>query len=88
MNDNTIIDLLSLFCMIFILIETISVNRKKGLIDIIVFLVYSCPLYYLMLYRGHGGSAFTWWFYLLLGTSLHLVLIAYKIAKVISSKVK
>ena len=64
MNDNVIAYILSLVCIIFILIEIVSVNKKKGMADLIVFFYYSCPLYYFMLYRGDGGAAFTWWFYL------------------------
>ena len=71
MNDNVIAYILSLVCIIFILIEIVSVNKKKGMADLIVFFYYSCPLYYFMLYRGDGGAAFTWWFYLLLLTFIH-----------------
>lgn len=52
MNDNVIAYILSLVCIIFILIEIVSVNKKKGMADLIVFFYYSCPLYYFMLYRG------------------------------------
>ena len=54
--------------------------------DLIVFFSYSCPLYYLMLYRGYGGAAFTWWFYLLLLTFIHLVILAFRIIKIIVNK--
>ena len=53
--------------------------------DLIVFFSYSCPLYYFMLYRGYGGAAFTWWFYLLLLTFIHLVILAFRIIKHIIS---
>lgn len=79
MNDNVIAYILSLVCIIFILIEIVSVNKKKGMTDLIVFFYYSCPLYYFMLYRGYGGAAFTWWFYLLLLTFIHLVILAFRI---------
>ena len=49
MNDNVITYMLSLICIVFILIEIVSVNKKKGIIDLIVFFYYSCPLYYLSL---------------------------------------
>lgn len=52
MNDNVIAYILSLVCIIFILIEIVSVNKKKGMTDLIVFFYYSCPLYYFMLYEG------------------------------------
>ena len=53
--------------------------------DLIVFFSYPCPLYYFMLYRGYGGAAFTWWFYLLLLTFIHLVILAFRIIKYIIS---
>ena len=37
MNDNVIAYILSLVCIIFILIEIVSVNKKKGMADLIVF---------------------------------------------------
>ena len=86
MNDNVIAYILSLVCIIFILIEIVSVNKKKGMTDLIVFFSYSCPLYYFMLYRGYGGAAFTWWFYLLLLTFIHLVILVFRIIKIIVNK--
>ena len=85
MNDNVIAYILSLVCILFILIEIVSVNKKKGMTDLIVFFSYPCPLYYFMLYRGYGGAAFTWWFYLLLLTFIHLVILAFRIIKYIIS---
>ena len=85
MNDNVIAYILSLVCILFILIEIVSVNKKKGMTDLIVFFSYSCPLYYFMLYRGYGGAAFTWRFYLLLLTFIHLVILAFRIIKYIIS---
>ena len=52
MNDNVIAYILSLVCIIFILIEIVSVNKKKGMADLIVFFYYSCPLYYLCYIGG------------------------------------
>ena len=86
MNDNAIAYILSLVCIIFILIEIVSVNKKKGMTDLIVFFYYSCPLYYFMLYRGDGGAAFTWWFYLLLLTFIHLVILVFRFVKIIVAK--
>ena len=86
MNDNVIAYILSLVCIIFILIEIVSVNKKKGMTDLIVFFYYSCPLYYFMLYRGDGGAAFTWWFYLLLLTFIHLVILVFRFVKIIVAK--
>ena len=51
------------------------ISHKNGVINTIAFVVYSCPLYTLMTYRGAGGAAFTWWFYLVLFTSIHVVFV-------------
>ena len=40
-----------------------------------MFVGYSFPLYYLMTYKGAGGAAFTWWFYLVLFTSIHVIIL-------------
>lgn len=81
MNDNVITYILSSICLIVILIECICFNRKKGKINAIVFIVYSIFLYYLMFCNGSGGAGFTWWFYLLLLTSLHIIILLFGIAK-------
>ena len=47
----------------------------------IIFLSYSAPLYYLMIFKGRGGAAFTWWMYLVLFTSIHEVVLLYRIVK-------
>ena len=69
MNDNIILYAISLICIILLLIEWIFISHKKCSINAIVFVGYSFPLYYLMIYKGAGGAAFTWWFYLVLFTS-------------------
>lgn len=61
MNDNIIAYILSLVCVILLLIEWIAGSYKEAMANTIVFAVYSFPLYYLMLYKGSGGAAFTWY---------------------------
>lgn len=61
MNDNIIAYILSIICIMLLLIE-FFISHKNGVINTIAFVVYSCPLYTLMTYRGAGGAAFTWWF--------------------------
>lgn len=86
MNDNIITYIFSLTCIILILIETLFSYHKKGVIDMVVFFIYSLPMYYLMTYRGFGGAAFTWWFYLMLFTSFHIVSLLFRIIKYIKRK--
>ena len=68
MNDNIILYAISLICIILLLIEWIFISHKKCSINAIVFVGYSFPLYYLMIYKGalveqrlRGGSI---WYYL------------------------
>lgn len=81
MNDNIIAYILSLVCIILVLIEWRVGSHKKAMTNTIVFVVYSFPLYYLMLYKGSGGAAFTWWFYLVLSTSIHVIILLLKMLR-------
>ena len=76
MDDNAIVYLLSFVGVVLIFIEWLRISRKR-----IIFLSYSAPLYYLMIFKGHGGAAFTWWMYLVLFTSIHEVVLLYRIVK-------
>ena len=75
MNDNIMAYILSLICVILLLIEWIFISHKNSLINTIAFVIYSFPLYYLITYKGTGGAAFTWWFYLVLITSIHVIIL-------------
>ncbi|BDI74738.1 hypothetical protein PC1C4_14600 [Paraprevotella clara] len=88
MNDNIIIYTLSLLCVLLILFELILIKRTKGIIDSIVFAFYSLPLYWLMMFKGTGGAAFTWWFYLVIITSLQILMLIFKIAKYLIRKLR
>ena len=81
MNDNIIAYILSLVCVILLLIEWIAGSHKKAMANTIVFAVYSFPLYYLMLYKGSGGAAFTWWFYLVLSTFIQVIILLLKMLR-------
>lgn len=81
MNENVFTYILSSICLIVILIEWMSFNRKKGKINATVFVIYSISLYYLMFYKGSGGAGFTWWFYLVVLTSLHIIILLFGIVK-------
>ena len=79
MNDNIMAYILSLVCGILLLIEWIFISHKNSLINTIAFVIYSFPLYYLITYKGIGGAAFTWWFYLVLFTSIHVIILLIRI---------
>ena len=88
MDDNIIIYTLSLFCALLILFELILVKRTKGIIDSIVFGLYSLPLYLLMVFKGTGGAAFTWWFYLVITISLQILVLIFRITKYLIGKIR
>ena len=79
MTDNVIILILSSVCIVSILAEWLLVSHRKGVLNAIVFLCYSLPLYYLMNFRGSGGAGFTWWFYLVILSSIHVVILILQI---------
>lgn len=74
MTDNIFLYALSSICILLILIEWGYISYKKGLINTITFVVYSFPLYDLMIHKGTGGAAFTWWCYLVVFTSIHVII--------------
>ncbi|MBQ9555448.1 MAG: hypothetical protein IJV05_04410 [Muribaculaceae bacterium] len=55
------------------------VGKKRGwlaaAIHAAVFLCYSCPLWYALIYRGDGGSSLVWLFYLLMAYFLHIIIL-------------
>ena len=61
MDDNAIVYLLSFVGVVLIFIEWLRISRKRSILSMIIFLSYSAPLYYLMIFKGRGGAAFTWW---------------------------
>ena len=81
MDDNAIVYLLSFVGVVLIFIEWLRISRKRSILSMIILLSYSAPLYYLMIFKGHGGAAFTWWMYLVLFTSIHEVVLLYRIVK-------
>lgn len=60
---------------------TIKINRYIGVINVIILLIYSIPLFYI-LFNSTGGMGLVWWFYLLvILTSQNIVLFSYIIFK-------
>ena len=85
MNDNILVYTLSVFCII--LIFTIFIRRKiNGIMHLIIFSFYTIPLYYLMFFKGAGGAAFTWYFYLFIITIVHILSLAFIIFRTYKKK--
>lgn len=67
-----------------------AVGKKRGwmaaAIHAVVFLCYSCPLWYALFFRGDGGSSLVWLFYLLMAYFLHIIILLTTL--VIASKSK
>ena len=78
--------LLSLALVVLALL--IVLGKKRGWLTVaihaVVFLCYSIPLWYALLYRGDGGSGFVWLFYLLMAYVLHIIIVLTTL--IISSK--
>lgn len=82
MDENTFIYALSVCC--FILISIIfHMKKNKGIMHFAIFSFYTLPLYYLMFFKGAGGAAFTWWFYLFIITIVHILILAVEIFKIL-----
>ena len=73
MNENIFICVLSVFCLILVFFLFLEKRNSKGIIHAVIFSLYTLPLYYLMFFRGAGGAAFTWCFYLLVITVVHII---------------
>lgn len=86
MADNIFLYTLSSICFLLILIEWICISYKNGLISTFTFVIYSFPLYDLMIHKESGGAAFTWWFYLVVLTSIHVIILLINILKFFHQK--
>jgi hypothetical protein len=86
MTDNLLLFSSSIFCLLLILISFIY-NKRFAKINIVIFFIYTLGLYSKMYFYGKEGSAFLWWFYLIVLTVLQLVIIGiYLLIKIIKQK--
>ena len=65
--------ILSVAGLMMIMAQCLQKSRKKAAVNLVLLIGYSVPLYYLMLCKGAGGAGFTWWLYLIVLTTIHLV---------------
>ncbi len=72
MNDNQLVYAVSIICLLFIIVS-FKVNRLFGVINSVVFLLYSTFLYYNLFFKSGGGMSLVWWFYLLLVMGIHML---------------
>lgn len=85
MNENIFVYTLSVFCIILIFI--IFIKRKStGIMHLVIFSFYTLSLYYLMYFKGAGGAAFTWCFYLFIITIVHIISLAFIIFRTYKKK--
>ena len=82
MDENTFIYTLSV-CSLILIFFIFQKKRNKGIIHFAIFSFYTLPLYYLMFFKGAGGAAFTWWFYLFIITIVHILILAAEIFKIL-----
>ena len=88
MDDLIFLYLLSLLCVLLIIFELISIKRAKGIVDCILFVLYSLPLYLSMKYDRGGGAAFTWWGYLVIITSFQILVLIFRIIRHLIRKIR
>lgn len=55
---------------LFVLYRT---NKKNGLINFAIFLLYTSFFYYSFFFKGSGGSNLIWLFYSIVFTAIHLI---------------
>ena len=72
MSDNSIMFLCSSICALLIGL-LFRKNRMLGAINGIVFVAYSCYLYYALFYQSAYGSGLLWWVLLLAVTVAHIL---------------
>lgn len=64
------------------LILSFKSNKLFSIINLAIAVVYSLPLYYCLFFHFEYGSGFLWWFYLIILSSIHLIVtIVYLIVK-------
>lgn len=75
MEDNIIVFATSLICIFLVFIKYRYISQRGGLIDAIVFAVYSAPLYFWMFTAKHGEDAFVAWGYLIILSAAQAIII-------------
>jgi len=86
MDFDNIIYFISILTLISIVI-TIRYSRIFFFINIFLFTLYSAYFYYGLFYQREGGAVMAWWFYNLIFTTLHfLIIIGYLIQKKVVKK--
>jgi hypothetical protein len=73
-SDNQLLYISSLVCLALALFF-FKDNKQAGVINLVVLFLYSGILYYNLIYNSDGGSGFLWWFYLVILTILHVLII-------------
>lgn len=76
MSENTVLYLTSLLLLALIIF---SAKYKKSffIVNLILFLVYTLPMYYGLFFDVGNGSALVYWAYLLFLTLLHIIITTY-----------
>jgi hypothetical protein len=74
MNDNQIQLGSSALCFLLIMVA-FKFGKKLAFINLIVFLLYSLPLYYNLYYNSKEGTALAWWGYLIALTIIHILIV-------------
>ena len=73
-SDNQILYISSVVCLILVFLS-FKFSKQVGVINLVVYLLYSAILYYNIIYKSDGGSGFLWWFYLIILTVVQILIL-------------
>lgn len=73
MSEECYVYLGSLICLVIILC-TFKYGRLFGLINLLLYFIYSIVLYYNLLFNSEGGSSLLWLFYLIFLSILQVII--------------
>src|SRR4051812_20915114 len=71
-GDNIFLATMLLTCLVFIAFIG-RYSKMHAIISLIILLAYSCPLLYNLIFNNRYGSGLLWWFYLIILSSVHLL---------------
>lgn len=62
--------------LLFLIIVAYRLNKRFGVISILIYFAFSLPLYYLFIFKGQGGSTLLYLFYITILTWIQLIVLS------------
>lgn len=85
MEDNIVLVAAS-FILLLLIAVAFKFSKAFSAVNFVIFLLYSGYMYYGLFFDSFGGTALVWWFYLLIITILHILIISGYLAKLFFKK--